>query len=152
VFNSYYLCNKGKVNVETRLFIRKDKSIVLILKIFNEIKLMDKFPKFIIETNDELGDCLIVAKCTYHKQLVSDITKTKGGGWWTLDFDNSLFTLYGDSKDLGKAKILDIAKCVQNKKVFQSSSLRRFLTDRYKFQYKNEVGEITDLENYDINI
>lgn len=34
---------------------------------------MDAFPKFIIETDDQKGDCLIVAKCTYHKQLATDM-------------------------------------------------------------------------------
>ena len=57
---------------------------------------MDVFPKFIIETDGQEGDCLIVAKCTYHKQLATDIKKVKGGGWWTLDKENSIFTLHGE--------------------------------------------------------
>jgi hypothetical protein len=111
---------------------------------------MDVFPKFIIETDDQEGDCLILAKCTYHKQLATDISKVKGGGWWTLDRDNSIFTLYGDSHDFGEAKIEDIAKCVQNKKVFSSSALNRNFTDNFKFQYKDQCGEIFDLETYKI--
>ncbi len=110
---------------------------------------MDVFPKFIIETDEQEGDCLIVAKCTYHKQLVTDLTKVKGGGWWTLDRENSIFTLQGDSYDLGRAKIEDIASCVQRKKVFSSPTLTRNYTDEFRFQYKNEVGEIINLENYD---
>jgi hypothetical protein len=109
---------------------------------------MDVFPKFIIETDNQEGDCLIVAKCTYHKQLATDTSKVKGGGWWTLDRDNSIFTLYGDSQDFGRAKIEDIASCVQRKKVFSSSALYRNFTDDFKFQYRNEVGEIIDLETY----
>lgn len=112
---------------------------------------MDVFPKFIIETDDQEGDCLIVAKCTYHKQLATDITKVKGGGWWTLDRDNSTFTLSGDSHDFGKAKIEDIANCVQRKKVFSSASLTRNFTDNFKFQYKDQCGEILDLETYGSN-
>jgi hypothetical protein len=111
---------------------------------------MDVFPKFIIETDSEEGDCLIVAKCTFHKQLATDITKVKGGGWWTLDRENSIFTLYGDSHDFGRATIEDIAKCVQNKKVFSNASLYRNYTDKFKFQYKNEAGEFIDLETYSI--
>ena len=103
---------------------------------------MDVFPKFIIETDSEEGDCLIIAKCTYHKQLATDLTKVKGGGWWTLDRDNSVFTLYGDSYDLGRATIEDITSCVQRKKVFSTRSLLGNLTDDFKFQYKNDVGEI----------
>lgn len=108
---------------------------------------MDVFPKFIIETDDQEGDCLIVAKCTYHKQLATDIKKVKGGGWWILDRDNSIFTLYGESHEFKRAKIEDIASCVQRKKVFSSKSLIRNLTDDFKFQYRDECGEIIDLEN-----
>ena len=111
---------------------------------------MDAFPKFIIETDNQEGDCLIVAKCTYHKQLATDLSKVKGGGWWTLDKDNSIFTLYGDSHDLGRANIEDIASCVHRKKVFSNASLTRNLTDNFKFQYRNEVGEIIDLGAYQI--
>lgn len=112
---------------------------------------MDVFSKFIIETDEQEGDCLIVAKCTYHKQLSTDISKVKGGGWWTLDSDNSVFTLSGDSHDFGRANIEDIASCVQRKKVFSSASLHRNLTDNFKFQYRNEVGEIVNLETYGSN-
>lgn len=111
---------------------------------------MDVFPKFIIETDDQEGDCLIIAKCTYHKQLATDISKVKGGGWWLLDKENSIFTLYGNSTNFGMAKIEDIANCVQRKKVFSSASLIRNFTDDFKFQYKNEVGEIINLETYQI--
>jgi len=106
---------------------------------------MDVFPKFIIETDEQKGDCLIVAKCTYHKQLATDISKVKGGGWWTLDRDASTFTLYGGSHDFGRAKIEDIADCVKRKKVFSSPTLSRNFTDDFKFQYINEVGEISPL-------
>ena len=107
---------------------------------------MDVFPKFIIETDDEEGDCLIIAKCTYHKQLVTFENKVKGGGWWELDKENSLFTLYGESFDFGKAKFEDVLNCVRNKKVFSSVSLLRNLTEDFKFQYKNQFGEIIKLE------
>lgn len=112
---------------------------------------MDVFPKFIIETDDQEGDCLIVAKCTYHKQLATNVKKVKGGGWWTLDKENSVFTLHGDSQDFGRAKIEDIASCVQRKKVFSSASLTRNFTDIFKFQYRNEDGEIVNLETYGSN-
>lgn len=112
---------------------------------------MDVFPKFIIETDDQEGDCMIVARCTYHKQLATDIKKVKGGGWWTLDKENSIFILHGDSHDFGRAKIEDIASCVQRKKVFSNASLTRNFTDNFKFQYRNEVGEIVDLETYGSN-
>ena len=100
---------------------------------------MDVFPKFIIETDDELGDCLIIAKCTYHKELVTDKTKVKGGGWWSRDNDTNTFTLYGDSGDFGRAIFEDIKKCVQSENVYNSPTL-------YRNVYKNECGEITNLK------
>jgi len=107
---------------------------------------MDVFPKFIIETDDQEGDCLIIAKCTYHKQIVTDKTKVKGGGWWTLDRENSIFTLHGDSHDFGRAKVEDIASCVQRGKVYSSPSFTALpLSIGFKFKYRNEVGEIIDL-------
>lgn len=106
------------------------------------------FPKFIIETDIEGGDCLIIAKCTRHKQLVTDITKTKGGGWWKLDTEKNVFTLHGDSVDLGRAKVDDIARCVQNKKVYSTPALLGNLTDEYSFQYEDQCGEIINLLTY----
>jgi len=67
---------------------------------------MDVFPKFIIEADDELGDLLIIGKCTYHKQLASDISKIKGGGWWRMDKDKGEMVLNGDSHDFGRAKVV----------------------------------------------
>lgn len=107
---------------------------------------MDVFPKFIIETDDEYGDCLIIAKCTYHKQLVTDTKQVKGGGWWTLDSNNKTFTLFGRSEDFGQAKLDDILNCVKNKRVYSSKSLHRNLCKDYKFNYKNELGEIIKIQ------
>jgi hypothetical protein len=111
---------------------------------------MEVYPKFIIETDEQDGDCLIISKCTYHRQLVTINEKVKGGGWWTLDRDNKIFTLFGQSEEFGRAKIEDIADCVQRKKVFSNAALVDNLTHEYKFRYKNEVGELTDLETFSI--
>lgn len=103
------------------------------------------FPKFIIETDDIEGDCLIIAKCTFHKQLATDIAKVKGGGWWALDFETKVFTLHGSSDDFGAAKLEDIKSCVDRKKVFSNSALVRCFSEEFKFCYKNAVGEIQEL-------
>src|SRR5574343_607130 len=100
---------------------------------------MSVFPKFIIETDDQEGDCLILAKCTFHKQLATDPSKVKGGGWWILDRENSVFLLHGDSTDFGRASLEDIRHCVSNGKVFSNASLSKNLTLTYKFKYRNEV-------------
>lgn len=94
---------------------------------------MDVFPKFIIETDDELGDCLIIAKCTYHKELATDITKIKGGGWWILK--DNMFILKGDSHDFGKAKFEDIKKCVESGNVFTNPCLAFPIADKHDFGY-----------------
>lgn len=94
---------------------------------------MDVFPKFIIETDDELGDCLIIAKCTYHKELATDLTKVKGGGWWVLK--DNMFILSGDSHDLGKAKFEDIKKCIESGNVFDSPFVEYSIRDDHDFGY-----------------
>jgi len=101
------------------------------------------FPKFIIETRDK-GDCLIIAKCKYHKQLVSDKDKVKGGGWWILDRENSTFTLHGNSHDFGAASMEDIKNCVLNKNVFTSRSLNKNLSN-FIFKYQDQIGVVTKL-------
>jgi hypothetical protein len=103
---------------------------------------MDVFPKFIIETDDELGDCLIIGKCTYHKQMVFNKLKVKGGGWWTKK-DNT-FILYGQSEDFGPAKLEDIKSIVENKKVYSFGFVRCF-SDNFTFLYKISSGEIIKL-------
>lgn len=107
---------------------------------------MEVFPKFIIETITEHGDCLIIGKCTYHKQLVFDKQNVKGGGWWALDKEANTFTLFGDSSDFGKAKLEDIANCINSNNVYDSRRLRRNLSATFNFDYKNEYGEIIDLK------
>jgi len=96
---------------------------------------MDVFPKFIIETDDELGDCLIIAKCTYHKQLVTDKSKVKGGGWWKFNNDRTEIILHDSSHDFGYPKLEDIINCINNKNVYSSRALSRNISDQYKFNY-----------------
>lgn len=103
------------------------------------------YPKFIIETFQDKGDCLILAKCTYHKDLARNVKNVKGGGWWRLDNDNLTFILEGESHDFGRAKIEDIINCIQNEKVFSSHALVRNLTKDFIFKYKNEYGELINL-------
>lgn len=94
---------------------------------------MDVFPKFIIETDAELGDCLIMSKCTYHKQLATDLTKVKGGGWFIYEDDK--ITFHGSSYDLGVAKLGDIKKCIENDRVFRTPTLKHSIAKTYKFFY-----------------
>ena len=106
---------------------------------------MSVFPKFIIETDAEEGDCLIIAKCTYHKQLATDKTKVKGGGWFSVDLEKKVFTLHGQSEDFGRATIEDISDCIKRGKAFYTPSLVRSYTDEFIFKYRDESGETFDL-------
>lgn len=102
---------------------------------------MDVFPKFIIETDDELGDCLIIAKCTYHKQLATDVSKVKGGGWWILKQESNTMILHGDSTDFGKATLQDIIKCIEKGNVYRNKSCQYSIVDNFNFSY-NTGSEI----------
>ncbi len=94
---------------------------------------MELFPKFIIETDDELGDCLILSKCTYHKDLATDKTKVKGGGFWILK--DNMFTFSGTSHDFGKASFEDIKKCVESGNVYDNPYLEYSMTNEFSFSY-----------------
>lgn len=106
---------------------------------------MDVCPKFVVINDPEEGYCLIIAKCTYHKQLVYDINTVKGGGWWEYNTSTKTFTLFGESHDFGKAKISDIITCIKNGKIFRDKYLARQLTRDDKFEFKDIFGTISEL-------
>ena len=91
---------------------------------------MEQFPKFIIE-----GENLILMKVSYHREIVSDKEKVKGGGWYRYDSNTNTFTFYGDSYDFGAAKMEDIKKCIENKNVFSNKYFTRNISDKHNFSY-----------------
>lgn len=103
---------------------------------------MEKFSKFIIQS-----DSLIMAKVTYHKELVIDHTSVKGGGWFVYNHDNKSFTFHGESHDYGKASIENIKKCVEEKKVYTDIHLHRNVSNQYTFFCINEDGQTIQLNN-----
>ena len=88
-------------------------------------------PKFIIEDGN-----LILSKVVYHKDMVTDMSKVKGGGWFKFDSENKMFTLYGSSDDFGRANIRDIQNCVKSNRVFTNHSLTHDISKQYTFQYE----------------
>jgi hypothetical protein len=102
---------------------------------------MDKYPKFIIE-----GENLILMMATYHKDIVVDKTKVRGGGWFKYVSDKKMYIFYGDSHDFGKAKFDDIKKCVEQGNVFSDYLLVNNITSRYSFGYDTGT-EIIELKN-----
>lgn len=104
---------------------------------------MDVFNKFIIETDDELGDCLILGRVTYHKQLSFNKEKVKSGGWWREK--NGRITFFGESHEFGRATQKQVTDAVMNNKVFTSYLLEHPINDKYKFSFdrQSEIVELT---------
>lgn len=102
---------------------------------------MEVLQKFIIE-----DDYLVIAKCIYHKTIVSKLS-SKGGGFWSFDEDTFTFTFFGRSHDFGKASMEDIKKCIENDKVFSIKCLTTSVATIYNFNYRDELGNIIVLKN-----
>jgi len=98
---------------------------------------MDVFPKFVVVRDEEEGGpCIIIAKCTYHRELVTDVTKVMGGGWWTLDRDNKCFTLYGESDEFGKVSDDVLMDCILSRRIFTNKSLFSKIREDYTVSIK----------------
>jgi hypothetical protein len=65
--------------------------------------------KFIINDNR-----LIMSNCVdYHRDLLSNHDKTKGGGMFYIDRENNNLYLYDKSEEFGAAKIEDVKESVK---------------------------------------
>ena len=104
------------------------------------------FPKFIVEEYEE-GLVIILGKCSFHKQLATDISKVRGGGMWRMDREAGNIYLNGSSYEFGKCSIDDLATCVQNKRVFSSPSMMRNLTEEFRFEFEDFTEKI-NLQTY----
>ena len=103
------------------------------------------FPKFLIVDNN-----LIIAKCTYHKDLIFDkVQKIKGGGLWYRG-NNGEFILNGttSSSDFGKSKLEDIERCVKLGNIFTNKYMTSAMI-QYDICYFNglDIINITKLSN-----
>lgn len=96
---------------------------------------MDVFPKYIIETDDEFGDCLILSKCTYHIELATFETKVKGGGWFRFNSEENSFTFHDSSDRFGQATLEDVKKCIIEDKVFTNPMLHHSIAKKHTFYY-----------------
>lgn len=98
------------------------------------------FPKFVIE-----DDCLILSKVSYHRELISDESKVKGGGWYRYNNENKCFIFSGESHDFGKASFEDIKECIINNKVFTNKYQTHDISTDFDFYY--DIGsEIINLK------
>lgn len=96
---------------------------------------MDLFPKYIVEIDDELGVCVIISKCTFHKELVTNKDMVRGGGMFKYNSDKNTFTFSGSSHDFGMAKLEDVQKAVLEDKVFTNPYLSHSIAKKHKFIY-----------------
>jgi hypothetical protein len=94
---------------------------------------MDIYPKFIIEDG-----ALIIGKVKYHKELATNESNVKGGGWWILEEETKTFIFLGDSNDFGRAKIEDVQKAIDDNKVFISKHSDESIANEYNFDYNNQ--------------
>lgn len=104
---------------------------------------MEVYNKFIIENDETLGDCLILGRVTYHKQLARNESKVKSGGWWKLKDNRIIF--YGESYDFGRATLEQVTNAVLNDKVFNKYPLEHPITKECRFSYdrQSEIVEIS---------
>ena len=100
---------------------------------------MDVYNKFIIATEPELGDYMVVSKCTFHKQLAADGNPVKGGGWYTIDNQKKTITFSGESHDFGRAEVSDIIECILADRVYR---------DKYQFKHLPGWTFFYDFESY----
>ncbi len=96
-------------------------------------------PKFIIEDGK-----LILSHVTYHNNLVSDKSKVKGGGGF--QYEDKIFTLFGESYEFGRASIEDIRDAIKNKQVFSDEYLLDNISEQFTFKYRTDWGKIIDLQ------
>ena len=95
----------------------------------------DVFQKFIIENDPEDGLYMVLAKCTFHKQLAHNTENVLGGGSWKK-FDNEIL-LFGQSHDFGPCDLEDLKYVVQNQKVFSHAYSKRDLSSKYDFTWQD---------------
>ena len=100
---------------------------------------MDLFPKYIIEDGN-----LILSRCSYHRELVTDKADVKGGGWFSVK--DNVWRFHGDSHEFGKAKLEDVQRAVNEDKVFTNKYLTHSIANTHKFVYDTGT-EIIELNN-----
>jgi hypothetical protein len=105
---------------------------------------MSVFQKFIIENDPEDGMYMVLAKCTFHKQLAHNTENVLGGGSWEK-FENEI-TLFGQSHDFGPCTLDDIKYVIENKKVFPHAYSDRNLSDKFTFIWQEPNGDQINLK------
>ena len=101
--------------------------------------MMDKFPKFILEDG-----CLILSKVSYHKELVTEKEKVRGGGWFRFDLEAKTCLLSGESHEFGRCRLEEVEKAVAEGKVYTNVYMTHSIAGDFKFRF-DRGSEIVDL-------
>lgn len=103
------------------------------------------YPKFIIEDGN-----LIISKVVFHKEMVKDPSKVRGGGWfkWGESAEGKkMMIFYGESHDFGRATFEDIVGCVKSGNVYGDRRMYRNITEDFEFGYSTGT-EILEIKKY----
>jgi hypothetical protein len=84
--------------------------------------------KFIINNGN-----LVMGHVEYHKELLSDHTKTVGGGWWEYNKEKDIMYLYSRSMDFGQAKREDVIGAIQTGLISTSLNNTKFFHSYEEF-------------------
>ncbi len=87
--------------------------------------------KFIINNGN-----LVVGNVQFHKELITNHSTTRGGGWWHLDRGNGIMYLYNRSIDFGQAQREDVIKAITTGFLPPSLSKLRFF-----HSYEHDIYE-----------
>lgn len=96
--------------------------------------------KFIVENGD-----IIIGKVEFHKELVTDKSKVRGGGLFQLSDDKKTILFFGKSFDFGEPHEEELIEAVKNKRVFANPLRIHHITDKHKFIWQNVYGERIEL-------
>ena len=91
---------------------------------------MEKFTKFIIEDGN-----LILGRVVYHKDLITDKSLVKGGGWFRFNLDKKECLLGGESFDLGRASMEDIKRAIVEGNVYTNKMCTYSIAGDFVFLY-----------------
>ncbi len=92
----------------------------------------ERYKKFIISQG-----MFIMGQVELHRDLCSDHSETKGGGWWHVDNENKKMYLYSSSEQFGVAKKEDVELAIK-------SGRMPMRLKEYDFYYStsNSLGDV----------
>lgn len=102
---------------------------------------MEKLPKFVIEDGN-----IVMMKVLFHKEIVNDTTKVKGGGWFSYNRETNTFVFFGESEDFKKYDLEELIKAVEAGRIYTNKYHIRSIADRHNFAYTATNGSIIPIK------